>query len=257
MRLGAAVDRSTLIGAVVVMPVDALLGRPAGIPCAVTAYRDADLVPVQRAAVHPAGVYGFLTLRPGRYRILVEPEGRFLPTLGTIDVPAPPAPTVKVTARLRPAPSCAPPPGAIVLRGTLWWQTDPPVPARRAAVFGSLAATAIPGIEQASAWTRSDDNGDFGLILLPLAPGSDGAPLPLTATVAIRTAAPGPSAAAPGALDELPLDDGEAAGVKSREALRRTVVVATAAGDELSLNSDRYVSPERLVPNTVIWLTPT
>lgn len=260
MRLSANPDRSVLVGAAALRLWDAVAERPTDAAATVTALRDPDRAPIARAVAHGSGLHGFLTLRPGAYQVLVQPSSpRFLPSLRSLTILAPPAAPVRLDAALRPSAAYGPPPHSVALRGTVEWQS-PVVPARWAVIFGWIANAATPATPIRSAWTRTDGKGEFVLFLRSSPPNSDGIVPALVAVVEIHAAAPVAPALAADDLADLGLDDGNDAAIRALLPLRRTLpATPVKPGDELSLNLDTYTTTPpgstRPVTNKVIRLT--
>jgi hypothetical protein len=267
MRLSASVDRSVLVGALAVRVWDGLALRPCEASCRVTALLvDGDeLIPVKRAVAHGSSLHGFLELRPGTYRLLVEPQTpQFLPTMRSLVVTALPAPPalppapIRVDAPLRPSAVYPRPSHWIALRGTVEW-APPRLPARWAVIRGTLALAAPPNTVQRTAWTRTDANGEFALFLRSAPPNSDGNVPALTATITIHSG-PAPTAGLPAeSRIDLGLDDGSDETTAPSLPLVRTLdPIPVHPDDELSANVDSYTTTppgsSRLVANKVITL---
>ena len=246
MRLSEKVERTVLAGSLAVRLWDAIKERPCDVPCDVTVLRGADLATVARASVS-AGLCRFLNLRPGEYRLLIEPRvPQYLPSLRSVTLAAsapdaPPVP-VRLDAPLRPSPAYPVPAHWCTLRGTVEWASTH-TRARWAVVYGWLATSTTPDAPIMSSLTRCDENGEFALLLRSSAPNSDGRVANMVAALEIHAAPPQGSLASARIPYGLGLDDGSDAENRIRLPLRRTLsAIAIRPGDDLSVNRETYTT---------------
>jgi len=260
MKLKTNPDYVRQKGVAAVRIWDAMENRPSSTACNVTALRTADLHPIASAVMHAGGIHGFLELRPGTYKLLVEPISQaYVPSLRTLVIPSAPTPPVFLDARLRPSPSYGRQAHAAVLRGTVQW-TATKRPARWACIFGWLFPTAGPTTPINATWTRTNARGEFALILRHPPPNSDGDVPAYTASLEIHATTPPPATdLADDDFSDLVVDDGTDAAVQARQPLSRTVSAPCMPDDDLSLNSDSYTTTDPRTgvtqSHTVILLT--
>lgn len=224
---------------------DAVQNRQSMTACKVTALRTADLYPVATAVMHSGGVHGFLELRSGAYKLLVEPTSQaYIPSLRTLVVPNAPTAPVFLDARLRPSSTYGRQAHAAVLRGTVQW-TVTRRPARWACIFGWLFPTAGPTTPIGATWTRTNARGEFALMLRHPPPNHDGDVPAYTASLEIHATTPPPATdLADDDFSDLVVDDGSDADVQARQPLSRTVSAPCMPDDDLSLNTDVYTTTD-------------
>lgn len=260
MELKPNPDHVRQTGVAAIQIWDAVQERPSITACKVTALRMVDLYPIATAVMHTGGVHGFLRLRPGSYKLLVEPiSSTYVPSMRTLVVPAAPAPPVFLDARLRPSSMYGRQAHGAVLRGTVQWSATKR-PARWACIFGSLFHTLGPPTPIAMTWTRTNAYGEFALFLRHPPPNSDGDISAYTVSLEIRATTPPPATdLAADDFSDLVVDDGTDTAVQLRQPLSRTMSTPCMPDDDLSLNTDLYTTTDPLTGVTrshkVILLT--
>jgi len=252
MQLESNPDHVRQTGVAAIQIWDAVQDRPSITACRVIALRMADLYPIATAVMHSGGVHGFLRIRPGTYKLLIEPvSSSYLPSMRTLVIPAAPAAPVFVDARLRPSATYGRQAHSAVLRGTVQWgATKRPV--RWAGIFGRLFRTSGPQTPVATSWTRTNARGEFALVLRHPSPDSDGLVPGYTASLDIYATIP-PSATdlADDDYADLVPDDGSDQEVQARQTNRRTVSTPCMPDDDLSLNADSYTTTNPLTGVTL------